>query len=107
MSRITYITACGTEHTVDVADGVNAMEAAVQNLIPGIDGDCGGAVACGTCHVYIDPAWINRLGAARPGLEQDMLALTDNVESNSRLACQIKMTPELDGLVLLIPANQH
>ncbi len=83
------------------------MDAATQNLVPGIDADCGGAAACGTCHVYVDLAWTERAGTAIPGIEQDMLALTDNAEPSSRLACQIRMTHELDGLVLRIPANQH
>jgi ferredoxin, 2Fe-2S len=107
MPKIIFISADGAERTVDAAEGSTAMDAATQNLVPGIDADCGGAAACGTCHVYVDPAWTTRAGGATPGIEQDMLALTDNAEPSSRLACQIRMTPELDGLVLRIPANQH
>ena len=107
MSKLTYISANGGEHTVEVANGTNAMDAALQNLVPGIDGDCGGTTACGTCHVYVPPEWQEKLGGPSSEAEQAMLALTDNARSNSRLACQIKMTPELDGLVLMVPAAQH
>jgi 2Fe-2S ferredoxin len=108
MPKVTYIAADGTEHVVDVASGLSAMEGAVQNLVPGIDADCGGMAACGTCHVYVDAAWIDRTGPASPGIESDMLSLTDDSENNnSRLACQIRITEELDGLVLRMPAAQH
>ncbi|WP_114970580.1 2Fe-2S iron-sulfur cluster-binding protein [Rhodoferax ferrireducens] len=107
MPKIIFISANDTEHVVNVADGINAMEAATQNLVPGIDADCGGAAACGTCHVYVDPAWIGKTGGACAGIEQDMLSLTDNVQENSRLSCQIRITEALDGLVLRIPENQH
>ena len=107
MSKVIYIAADGTRHTVEAASGVSAMEAAVQNNVPGIDGDCGGNAACATCHVYVDPAWADKAGSAAPGIEQDMLSLTDGFMPNSRLACQIRLTDELDGLVLRMPAGQH
>lgn len=107
MPKITFISADGAQHIVEVAEGTTAMDAATQNLVPGIDADCGGAAACGTCHVYVDPTWTERTGAATPGIEQDMLALTDNAQASSRLSCQIRMTPALDGLILRIPENQH
>jgi 2Fe-2S ferredoxin len=107
MPKITYIAADATERVVEVESGVSAMEAAVRNLVPGIDGDCGGAAACGTCHVYVDEAWIARTGSAGAGTELEMLALTDGVMVNSRLACQIRITPELDGLILRMPSDQH
>uniref|UniRef100_UPI003529FEE4 2Fe-2S iron-sulfur cluster-binding protein n=1 Tax=Salmonella sp. M277 TaxID=3240303 RepID=UPI003529FEE4 len=75
--------------------------------IPGIDGDCGGAAACGTCHVFVDPVWIAKTGTPASSVEKEMLELTDNVAANSRLSCQIKLTPELDGLVLRMPLGQH
>jgi 2Fe-2S ferredoxin len=107
MPKVTYITATGTEYTVEVASGTSAMEAALQNNVPGIDGDCGGHAACATCHVYVDPAWTSLAGPATPGIEQDMLTLTDGFQPNSRLACQIHLTDEMDGLVLRMPAGQH
>ena len=73
MPKITYITSIGKEHVVEVACGLSAMEAAVQNMVPGIDGDCGGVAACGTCHVYVDSTWIEKTGPALEGIEQDML----------------------------------
>jgi 2Fe-2S ferredoxin len=107
MPKITFITAEGVEHTVDAGDGLTAMDAATQNGVAGIDGDCGGAAACGTCHVYVDPAWLGKTGLAAPGIESDMLGLADNAAENSRLACQIRLSAALDGLVLRMPANQH
>jgi len=107
MPKVTYITATGTEYTVEVASGTSAMEAALQNNVPGIDGDCGGNAACATCHVYVDPAWTTKTGAAGAGTEQEMLSLADGFQPNSRLACQIHLTDEMDGLVLRMPAGQH
>lgn len=107
MPKIIFITAEGAERTIEAADGLSAMDAATQNGVAGIDGDCGGAAACGTCHVYVDPAWLSKTGPAVAGIESDMLGLTDNAAGNSRLACQIRLSPALDGLVLRMPANQH
>jgi 2Fe-2S ferredoxin len=107
MPKVTYITFDGAEHAVDVPTGLSAMEGAVQNAIPGIDGDCGGAAACGTCHVFVDPAWIAKAGTPGSTIEKEMLELTDNVAANSRLSCQIKLTAELDGLMLRMPLGQH
>lgn len=107
MPKITFIASDGAESIVEITCGLSAMEAAVQNLVRGIDGDCGGVAACGTCHVHVDPAWIERTGPANPGIEREMLALSDVRSANSRLACQIKMSDDLDGLVLHMPADQH
>jgi 2Fe-2S ferredoxin len=107
MPKITFISANGIEKTVNAEVGVSAMDAAIQNLVPGIDADCGGAAACGTCHVYVDSAWTDKAGPPTPGIEKDMLSLTDNVLPSSRLSCQIRMTEALEGLVLHIPENQH
>ena len=107
MPTVTYITASGEEHIVDVPVGTSCMEGAVQNLVPGIDGDCGGAAACGTCHVYVDAAWADKAGTPDADLEKQMLELTDDAATNSRLACQIFITEELDGLVLRMPEGQH
>lgn len=107
MPKITYIAADGSEHIVDAEEGLSAMEAAVQNLVRGIDGDCGGVAACGTCHVYVDPAWFDKTGPAQADAEKHMLELSDNVQPNSRLACQIRIRAELDGLILRMPQGQH
>ncbi len=105
MARITYIEHDGTEHTVDVEEGMNVMEGAVNNAIPGIDADCGGACACATCHVYVDPAWTAKTGS-RSDEEEDMLDFAHEVHDNSRLSCQIKVSAELDGLIVRMPEKQ-
>ncbi len=105
MPRITYIEHNGTEHTVDVAVGLTVMEGAVNNNIPGIDADCGGACACSTCHVYVNPDWIGKL-PTREDMEEDMLDFAYEPNERSRLTCQIPVTPELDGLVVRMPEKQ-
>jgi 2Fe-2S ferredoxin len=106
MSKVTYIKSGGEQRVVEVQPGLSVMEGAVQNSVPGIPAICGGACACATCHVYIDEAWRSRTGA-RNDLEESMLEMADDVQPNSRLACQIKMTHELDGLVVHIPAGEY
>jgi ferredoxin, 2Fe-2S len=105
MSKVTYIESGGDQHVVEVQPGLSVMEGAVQNGVPGIAATCGGACACATCHVYIDEAWRSRTGA-RNALEESMLEMADDVRPDSRLACQIKMTAELDGLVVHIPDSE-
>jgi 2Fe-2S ferredoxin len=105
MPRITYIEHNGTEHTVDVAVGLTVMEGAVNNNLPGIDADCGGACACSTCHVYVNADWIGKL-PAREDMEEDMLDFAYEPNERSRLTCQIQVTPELDGLVVQMPEKQ-
>ncbi len=105
MPRITYIEHNGTEHTVDVAVGLTVMEGAVNNNIPGIDADCGGACACSTCHAYVNPDWVEKL-PAREDMEEDMLDFAYEPNERSRLTCQLQVTPELDGLVLRMPEKQ-
>lgn len=107
MTKISYIEENGTVHTVEAEPGMSAMEAAVKNAVPGIDGDCGGAAACATCHVYVDLEWIGKTGAAQEGLERSMLDFAEDVRETSRLACQISLTPALDGLRLHLPERQH
>jgi 2Fe-2S ferredoxin len=106
MAKITYIEFNGAEHVVDVKPGMTVMEGAVKNNVPGIDADCGGACACATCHVYVDPAWTAKTGE-KSAMEESMLDFADNVEANSRLSCQIRITEELDGLVVRMPESQH
>ena len=106
MAKITYIEFNGTEHVVDVKAGLSVMEGAVKNNIPGIDADCGGACACATCHVYVEPEWREATGE-RSDMEESMLDFADNVEPNSRLSCQIQVSDALDGLVVRMPESQH
>jgi 2Fe-2S ferredoxin len=105
MPKITYIEHNGTEHAIDVPKGLSVMEGAVRNLVPGIDADCGGACACATCHVYVDPDWFAKTGEREP-MEESMLDFADDVRETSRLSCQIKVTEELDGLVVRMPEHQ-
>ena len=105
MPKITYIEHSGVEHVVDVAEGLSVMEGAVKNSIPGIDADCGGACACSTCHVYVDPSWTDKLPKKEP-MEEDMLDFAYQPKENSRLTCQIKVTAALDGLVVRMPEKQ-
>ncbi|MEZ5729802.1 MAG: 2Fe-2S iron-sulfur cluster-binding protein [Burkholderiaceae bacterium] len=106
MPKVTYIEYDGTEHPVDVPVGASVMEGAVDNGVPGIDADCGGQCACATCHVYIDPAWVDKTGS-RTEMEESMLGFAAVTQENSRLSCQIKMTDALDGLVVRMPEGQH
>ena len=105
MPKITYIEPNETTHTIDAETGSTVMEAAIQNGISGIEAECGGACACATCHVYIDETWQERAGEPSP-MEEDMLDFGYDVRPNSRLSCQIKVTDELDGLIVRIPERQ-
>jgi len=105
MVNITYIEFGGTEHAVEVEPGTTLMQGARDNNIPGIAADCGGACICGTCHVYIDPAWRARL-ATRTEIETATIEFASDVEPYSRLACQIKITEDLDGLTVRLPESQ-
>ncbi|MGH7025531.1 MAG: 2Fe-2S iron-sulfur cluster-binding protein [Caulobacteraceae bacterium] len=106
MAKITYIEHNGAEHVVEVKTGLSVMEGAVKNNIPGIDADCGGACACATCHVYVQGDWLDKTGD-KSAMEESMLDFAENVEDNSRLSCQIKVSDELDGLVVKMPESQH
>ncbi len=105
MAKITYIEASGAEHAVDVPDGWSVMEGAVKNNVPGIDADCGGACACATCHVFVVSAPEDL--SERNAMESSMLEFAEDVRDASRLACQIKVSAALDGLVVRMPASQH
>ncbi|MEM7546016.1 MAG: 2Fe-2S iron-sulfur cluster-binding protein [Pseudomonadota bacterium] len=105
MVKITYIEHGGKEHVVDVAIGLSVMEGARDNNIPGIDADCGGACACSTCHVYVDPAWGDKL-PKKDAMEEDMLDFAYEPNEQSRLTCQVRVTPDLDGLVVRMPEKQ-
>ena len=103
--EITFIDSSGTARTVDADVGATVMETAIRNAIPGIEAECGGACACATCHVYIDEAWREKVGPPSP-MEEDMLDFGYDVRANSRLSCQIKVSDELDGLVVRTPEKQ-
>ena len=105
MAKITYYTHDSKTHTIDVQNGLTVMEGAVQNDIPGIDADCGGGMACATCHVYVKEEWFNRINKKTEG-EDDMLDQAYEPKKNSRLSCQIQVTDEIDGLEVHLPEKQ-
>ena len=102
MTKITYIENNGKEHTVDVQNGLTVMEGAVQNDIPGIDADCGGSMACATCHVYVKDDWYNKLDEKSEG-EDDMIDQAYEPKKNSRLSCQITVSDKIEGLIVHLP----
>ena len=105
MSKITYIDSSGNSKTIDVENGLSVMEGAVQNNIPGIDADCGGGMACATCHVYVKEEWLNKLDKPEDA-EQDMIDMAFEPKKNSRLSCQLIVSDELDGMVVTTPTKQ-
>ena len=105
MPKITYIEHSGKSHVVEVPNELSVMEGAVQNNIPGITADCGGACACATCHVYVDEKWFDKL-KTKDEAEQDMLDMAFEPNKFSRLSCQISVSNELDGMVVKIPSKQ-
>ena len=105
MPKITYIEHDDTEHVVDADNDETLMSAAINNLVPGIDADCGGACSCATCHVYVEPDWVAAVGS-RTENEEGMLSMNPDCRENSRLACQINLSDDLDGLVVRIPEFQ-
>ncbi|MEL6966252.1 MAG: 2Fe-2S iron-sulfur cluster-binding protein [Pseudomonadota bacterium] len=105
MARITFIANDGTKFEVDAEPGSTVMENAIKNAVPGIEAECGGACACATCHVYVDEAFVDKAGAPE-AMEEDMLDFAYDVQPNSRLSCQIKVSDALDGLVVRVPERQ-
>ena len=105
MAKITYITHDDKESTIEVQNGLTVMEGAVQNDIPGIDADCGGGMACATCHGFVKEEWFNKLPKKEDG-EEDMLDMAFEPKQNSRLSCQLIVSDELDGLIVNIPSKQ-
>ena len=105
MAKITYIENNDKTHTIEVANGLSIMEGAVQNNIPGIDADCGGSMACATCHVYVKEEWFNKIPKKEDG-EEDMLDMAYEPNKFSRLSCQLIVSDELDGLEVSIPTKQ-
>ncbi len=105
MAKITYIEHTNKKHIVEVPNNMSVMEGAIQNNIPGIDADCGGSMACATCHVYIDEKWFDKLKKKDEG-EEDMLDMAYQPNKLSRLSCQLIVSNELDGLILRMPSKQ-
>ncbi|MFV2178560.1 2Fe-2S iron-sulfur cluster-binding protein [Actinomadura sp. LOL_016] len=95
--KMTFVTAEGTERTVEAAEGASVMSLAVNNDVPGIEGECGGEMSCGTCHVYVDDAWAGNMPRMGED-EEDMLDVVEDRRPGSRLSCQITMRADLDGL---------
>lgn len=106
MGTVTYVVHDGETHSIDLEDGFSIMEGAVRNGIAGIDADCGGQCACATCHVRVDPGWMNATGAPNEA-EDEMLSLVNERDERSRLSCQIVMSPALTGLIVHLPESQH
>ena len=105
MVKIKYIEHKGKSHTIDVANGLSVMEGAIQNNIPGIDADCGGSMACATCHVYVKEKWFDKLPKKEDG-EEDMIDMAYEPNKFSRLSCQLIASDELEGLVVKLPEKQ-
>ena len=105
MPKVTYNDHQGNSKTIEVDNGLTVMEGAVQNNIPGIDADCGGSMACATCHVYVEEKWLDKIPKAEDG-EIDMIDMAFEPKKNSRLSCQITLNKELDGLVVTTPEKQ-
>ena len=105
MTHVVFVATDGGRISIDATDGLSLMECARRAGVPGIVAECGGACSCATCHVHVDPDWSARVGEAS-GAERDMLEFADDVRPVSRLSCQIKVTPDLDGLTVHIPGGQ-
>ena len=105
MAKITYIEHTNKEHVVEVPNNMSVMEGAIQNNISGIDADCGGSMACATCHVYVDEKWFNKLEKKEEG-EEDMLDMAYQPNNFSRLSCQLLVSDELNGLIVRMPSKQ-
>lgn len=105
MPKITLIEYSGTSHSIDADAGKSLMQNALDNGVPGIDADCGGACACGTCHVFVDEEWMSASG--EPGeMEEAMLGMRPDRTAQSRLSCQIEVTDDLDGMLVRLPEFQ-
>ena len=105
MPKITYKDDQKNSKTIEVEKGLSIMEGAIQNDVPGIDADCGGSMACATCHVYVEEKWLDKIPKAEEA-EEDMIDMAYEPKKNSRLSCQIIVTDELDGLTVTTPEKQ-
>jgi ferredoxin, 2Fe-2S len=108
MALVTYVEASGVQHRIDVPEGENVMRGALYNGVEGILGECGGGLACATCHCYVDEAWVAKVGGPSSKDEVDMLESTAaEVKPTSRLSCQITISAALDGLIVHLPETQY
>ena len=105
MPKITYQEKDGNSKTIEVENGLSVMEGAIQNNIPGIDADCGGSMACATCHVYVEETWLSKLPKTEDA-EVDMIDMAYEPKKNSRLSCQLIVSDDLDGLIVTTPEKQ-
>ena len=105
MPKVTYIDFKGNSKSIEVDKGLTVMEGAIQNNVDGIDADCGGSMACATCHVYVEEKWLDKIPKPEDG-EIDMIDMAFEPKKNSRLSCQIIVSNELDGLVVTTPEKQ-
>lgn len=105
MLKIKFVQHGGKAIEINTEEGDSLMQAAVDNEVPGIDADCGGCCSCATCHVYVDKAWIQKVGVVASD-EESLLKLVPEREGNSRLSCQITLTKQLDGLIAHLPEYQ-
>ncbi len=105
MPKVLFHDHAGNTKEVEAKSGASVMEAAIANMVPGIDADCGGACACATCHVYVADAWLGKL-KPKDDMEDSMLDFAENVQDNSRLSCQILLSDALDGIEITTPENQ-
>ena len=106
MVKVVFVEHQGNQHEANAYKGESLMEAAVSNDVPGIDADCGGNCACGTCHVFVNADWLSKVGQ-RSEMENLMLEYAENLKSNSRLSCQIEISEELEGLTVELPKEQY
>ncbi len=106
MPIINFIDPSGKTHACEAQAGQTLMEVAIKHLVPGIIAECTGACSCATCHVYIDEKWRSQTGEAG-GMEEDMLDFAVDVQDNSRLSCQVKVSDEMDGMTVRVPERQH
>jgi 2Fe-2S ferredoxin len=106
MTKIVYVEHNGTEHEVQVSNGQSLMDGAVAHMVPGIDGDCGGLCACATCHIYVPEEWEGKCSDPEE-LEQNILDFAFDVQANSRLSCQIKVSDDLEGMRVIMPERQY
>jgi ferredoxin, 2Fe-2S len=107
MASVTYIEHDGTQHQVEVPDGISVMQGAVDHAVEGIVAECGGGLACATCHCYVDEAWIDRVGPPSEAEMQMLESAATDRKPGSRLSCQISVSEKLDGLVVRLPATQY
>jgi ferredoxin, 2Fe-2S len=105
MPKVVFLQPDGTRREVEAPVGITLMEVALQHAIPGVVAQCGGACACATCHVYVDPSWLSRLEPPEE-MEEGMLEMAWEPRDNSRLSCQVHITAKLDGLEVTVPSRQ-